>query len=118
MLQKLRTAEELAVDLEHHSYRTFAGFLCLMQISTREQDFVVDTLQLRDELEELNETFTDPSIVKVRICSDYICMSECSLGHGYPTLSFPTPAPHALRLHRDAYPYESRPFCDEGNLAF
>lgn len=65
MLEQLRTAREIAVDLEYHSYRTFGGFVCLMQISTRDGDFVVDTLALRDEMEELNEVFTDPEIVKV-----------------------------------------------------
>ncbi|KLO08654.1 hypothetical protein SCHPADRAFT_599955 [Schizopora paradoxa] len=65
MLDKLRTAGELAVDLEYHNYRTFAGFVCLMQISTREEDFIVDTLVLREELQELNEVFTDSKIVKV-----------------------------------------------------
>ena len=66
MLDKLRGAREIAIDLEYHSYRSFYGFVCLMQLSTREEDFVVDTLALRDELEELNEVFTDPAIVKVR----------------------------------------------------
>ncbi|KAI0030263.1 ribonuclease H-like domain-containing protein [Vararia minispora EC-137] len=65
MLDHLRTVKEIAIDLEHHSLRSFGGFVCLMQISSREQDFVVDTLELRDELEELNEVFTDPNIVKV-----------------------------------------------------
>jgi exosome complex exonuclease RRP6 len=65
MLDKLRNADAIAIDLEHHSYRTFAGFVCLMQISTRQEDWIVDTLLLRDELEELNEVFTDPKIVKV-----------------------------------------------------
>lgn len=64
MLEKLRGTREIAIDLEHHSYRTFAGFVCLMQISTREEDWVVDTLALREELEALNEVFTDPQIVK------------------------------------------------------
>ena len=41
----------------------------MMQISTREEDFVVDTLALREEMEELNEVFTNPNIVKVRICA-------------------------------------------------
>ncbi|GJE91818.1 Exosome complex exonuclease rrp6 [Phanerochaete sordida] len=65
MLEKLRGAKEIAIDLEYHSYRSFYGFVCLMQISTRDEDFVVDTLAVREELEELNEVFTDPSIVKV-----------------------------------------------------
>ncbi len=69
MLDKLRSAAEIAIDLEHHNYRTFSGFVCLMQISTREEDFVVDTLALREEMEELNEMFTNPNIVKVHICA-------------------------------------------------
>jgi exosome complex exonuclease RRP6 len=43
----LSKASIFAVDLEHHSYRTYRGFTCLIQISTREQDFVVDALRLR-----------------------------------------------------------------------
>ncbi|KAF5315383.1 hypothetical protein D9619_007468 [Psilocybe cf. subviscida] len=67
MLAKLRNTTEIAVDLEHHSYRSYAGFLCLMQISTREEDFVVDLLvpEVRKEAEALNEVFTDSEIVKI-----------------------------------------------------
>ena len=36
-----------------------------MQISTREQDYIIDTLELRGELYLLNEVFTDHDIVKV-----------------------------------------------------
>ena len=64
-MAKLKAAMEIAVDLEHHDYRTYRGFVCLMQISTRDEDFIVDTLALRDELEALNDVFADPSIVKV-----------------------------------------------------
>ena len=67
MLSKLRKATEIAVDLEHHSYRSYSGFLCLMQISDREEDWILDLLALRDEVESLNEVFTDPAIVKVPI---------------------------------------------------
>ncbi len=35
-----------------------------MQISTREEDWIVDPFELRDELEDLNEIFTNPDIVK------------------------------------------------------
>ncbi|KAN0114265.1 Ribonuclease H-like domain containing protein [Russula decolorans] len=65
LVDKLRKAREIAVDLEYHSYRTYSGFVCLMQISTREEDWIVDPFELRDELEDLNEIFTNPSIVKV-----------------------------------------------------
>ncbi|KAI7793989.1 exosome component 10 [Triplophysa rosa] len=63
--EKLAKMSEFAVDLEHHSYRSFLGITCLMQISTREEDFIIDTLQLRSEMYILNETFTNPAIVKV-----------------------------------------------------
>jgi hypothetical protein len=37
-----------------------------MQISTRDEDWIVDPFELRDELEDLNEVFTNPNIVKAR----------------------------------------------------
>ncbi|CAI9731187.1 exosome component 10-like [Octopus vulgaris] len=65
LCRDLAKEEVIAVDLEHHSYRTFQGLTCLMQISTYDQDFIIDTLELRKELELLNDVFTDPKIVKV-----------------------------------------------------
>jgi exosome complex exonuclease RRP6 len=66
MLKELKKAKEIAVDLEHHDTRTYAGLLSLMQISTREKDWIVDTLKpWRHQLEVLNEVFTDPTILKV-----------------------------------------------------
>ncbi|XP_076472354.1 exosome complex component 10-like [Babylonia areolata] len=61
----LSKEKEIAVDLEHHSYRTFQGFVCLMQISTRCQDFLLDTLTLRSHIGLLNQVFTNPAITKV-----------------------------------------------------
>ncbi|XP_020829640.1 exosome complex component 10 isoform X2 [Phascolarctos cinereus] len=63
--EKLLSCKDFGVDLEHHSYRSFLGLTCLMQISTRTEDFIIDTLELRCDLYILNESFTDPSIVKV-----------------------------------------------------
>lgn len=65
MIKKLKKASEIAVDLEHHDYRSYHGFVCLMQISDRNDDYIVDTLALRDELQALNVVFTDPAIIKV-----------------------------------------------------
>lgn len=36
-----------------------------MQISTRQKDYIIDTLALREELHVLNEVFTNPNVVKV-----------------------------------------------------
>ena len=66
MLEELKKAKEIAVDLEHHDFRTYTGLVSLMQISTREKDWIVDTLQpWRHKLEVLNEVFADPGIIKV-----------------------------------------------------
>lgn len=67
MLEELKKATEIAIDLEHHDFRSYPGLLSLMQISTREKDWIVDTLvPWRHKLEVLNEVFSDPTIVKVR----------------------------------------------------
>ncbi|KAK3290651.1 ribonuclease H-like domain-containing protein [Chaetomium fimeti] len=66
MLEELKKATEIAIDLEHHDFRSYTGLLSLMQISTREKDWIVDTLvPWRHKLEVLNEVFADPKIVKV-----------------------------------------------------
>ncbi|KAG6469411.1 hypothetical protein ZIOFF_074128 [Zingiber officinale] len=66
VVAKLRHVDELAVDLEHNHYRSFQGLTCLMQISTRDEDFVIDTLKLRIYIGMyLREIFKDPSKRKV-----------------------------------------------------
>ncbi|XP_046397654.1 exosome component 10 [Ischnura elegans] len=65
MVKDIQLQPEIAVDLEHHSYRSFQGFTCLIQISTREKDYIIDALSLRHCLHCLNEVFTNPKIVKV-----------------------------------------------------
>ena len=67
MLDELRNAEEIAVDLEHHDTHSYIGIVSLMQISTRTKDWVVDTLKpWREDLQILNEVFANPKILKVR----------------------------------------------------
>ncbi|KAK7529893.1 exosome complex exonuclease-like protein Rrp6 [Phyllosticta citribraziliensis] len=66
MLAELKKEKVIAIDLEHHDQRSYIGLVSLMQISTRDKDWVVDTLKpWRRRLECLNEVFADPSIVKV-----------------------------------------------------
>ncbi|KAH0564863.1 hypothetical protein GP486_001743 [Trichoglossum hirsutum] len=66
MLQELKTSKEIAVDLEHHDARSYVGLVSLMQISTREKDWIVDTLKpWREDLQVLNEVLADPGIIKV-----------------------------------------------------
>ncbi|TPP46809.1 Phosphatidylinositol-4-phosphate 5-Kinase family protein [Leishmania donovani] len=65
MIAKLLLASEIAVDLEHHDFYSYQGFTCLMQISTREEDFIVDCLKLRSSMGALAPVFLNPSILKV-----------------------------------------------------
>ena len=62
----LEAEKEIAVDLEAHNYRSFQGFCCLMQLSTRNVDIIVDVLLLRSHVGRLlGPVFADPNIVKV-----------------------------------------------------
>lgn len=65
MIEDLRGSPEIAVDLEHHDLRSYYGLTCLMQISSRQSDWLIDTLALREELESLNIIFADPAVIKV-----------------------------------------------------
>ncbi|KAI9889023.1 MAG: exosome nuclease subunit [Vezdaea aestivalis] len=66
MLKELKQAKEIAVDLEHHDTHSYYGIVSLMQISTRDKDWVIDTLvPWRRDLQVLNEVFADPKIIKV-----------------------------------------------------
>ncbi|CAG9781676.1 unnamed protein product [Diatraea saccharalis] len=66
LIAHLATVDELAVDLEHHSYRTYQGITCLIQITTDEGgDFILDALAIREHLHKLNQIFTDPKKLKV-----------------------------------------------------
>lgn len=72
MIDILKTSKEVAIDLEHHNFRSYQGFTCLMQISNRSHDFIIDTLKLRAFLgKALLPILTDPSIVKVLHGADY-----------------------------------------------
>ncbi|KAJ2724758.1 exosome nuclease subunit [Coemansia sp. Benny D115] len=65
MVEHLEAQPEVAIDLEHHSYRSYLGFTCVVQLSSRERDYVVDALALRASLHKLNRITTDPRVVKV-----------------------------------------------------
>ena len=66
MLEELKQAKEIAIDLEHHDQRSYIGIVSLMQISTRDKDWIVDTLKpWRRKLQCLNEVFANPAIIKV-----------------------------------------------------
>ena len=62
---------EIAVDLEHHNKESYLGITCLIQISTRDTDYIIDAIKLRSSLNTLNIIFTNPKILKVFHGADY-----------------------------------------------
>ncbi|WFD34135.1 exosome nuclease subunit [Malassezia cuniculi] len=64
---------EIAIDLEHNSKRSYLGIVCLMQLSTRWGDWIIDTLsdEVREHAEVLNEVFTSPNKVLVLHGADH-----------------------------------------------
>ena len=71
MIIKLSKEKEIAVDLEHHSTRSYQGFTCLIQISSRDQDYIIDVITLREYIHEINTVFTNPKILKIFHGADY-----------------------------------------------
>lgn len=59
----------VALDLEAHSWRSFSGLVCLMQLSVRIdgeiRNFLVDTLKLRNHMHRLLPITSNPDVVKV-----------------------------------------------------
>jgi exosome complex exonuclease RRP6 len=71
LVRKLESVTQIAVDLEAHSYRSFAGLVCLMQITLADnnggiQDYLIDTLALWHDIPSaLAPTFANPNILKI-----------------------------------------------------
>ncbi|KAM6977515.1 exosome complex component 10 [Aplochiton taeniatus] len=111
--EKLTKTSEFAVDLEHHSYRSFLGITCLMQISTRDEDFIIDTLELRAEMYILNEAFSDPTIVKVFHGADSdVEWLQKDLGLYVVNMFDSHQASRALNLGRNSLDHLLKNFCN------
>ncbi|KAL4555569.1 hypothetical protein LXL04_038192 [Taraxacum kok-saghyz] len=65
LAQVLSKERVFAVDTEQHSLRSFLGFTALIQISTREEDYLVDTIAVHDYMGILFPVFANPNICKV-----------------------------------------------------
>ena len=63
MVAALEGVHEVAVDLEHHSFRSFLGITCLMQLSDRTTDYILDVIKLRPLIGPLlGPLFADPQV--------------------------------------------------------
>lgn len=70
-LKEIENYSEIAIDLEAHQHESYLGLTCLMQLSTRDKDYIVDCILLRQHMYLLNKVFTNPQIVKVLHGCDY-----------------------------------------------
>ncbi|KAB2005308.1 hypothetical protein ES319_D11G261000v1 [Gossypium barbadense] len=110
---KLRGVEEFAADLEHNQYRSFQGLTCLMQISTRTEDFIVDTLKLRIHVGPyLREVFKDPTKKKVMHGTDRdIVWLQRDFGIYVCNLFDTGQASKVLKLERNSLEHLLQHFC-------
>ncbi|XP_042490265.1 protein RRP6-like 2 isoform X2 [Macadamia integrifolia] len=110
---KLQNVDEFAVDLEHNQYRSFQGMTCLMQISTRSEDYVVDTLKLRVLIgPHLRELFKDPLKKKVMHGADRdIVWLQRDFGIYICNLFDTGQASRVLQLERNSLEYLLHHFC-------
>ncbi|BAU01679.1 Protein RRP6-like 2 [Vigna angularis] len=111
---RLRSVNEFSVDLEHNQYRSFQGLTCLMQISTRAEDFVVDTLKLRIHIGPyLRDVFKDPSKKKVMHGADRdILWLQRDFGIYVCNLFDTHQASKLLGLERNSLEYILYHFCE------
>eukprot|EP01040_Poterioochromonas_malhamensis_P002464 gene2464-2620_t len=65
LIEEVKLEKIIALDLEHHSFRSFQGLTCLIQLSTSAKDYIIDPLELRADCERLGAIFADPKITKV-----------------------------------------------------
>ncbi len=70
MVESLSQESKLAVDTEANSLYAYQEQVCLIQLSTTGQDFIVDPLAL-DDLNPLGEIFNDPTIEKIFHASEF-----------------------------------------------
>ena len=66
----LRSEISLSVDTEANSLFAYQEQVCLIQISTKDTDYIIDTLSLKD-FSTLGEIFYDPKIEKIFHASEY-----------------------------------------------
>lgn len=77
VVSRLRRESEIAVDTESNSLHAYRGRTCLIQLSTRESDWLIDTLAL-DDISALGEILAAREIEKVFHAAEFdlICLKR------------------------------------------
>lgn len=76
-IKSLADEEQIAVDTESNNMYAYHGQVCLIQLSTRTQDYIIDPLAIED-IHALGDIFADKSIEKIFHAAEYdlICMKR------------------------------------------
>lgn len=74
LVDELKGHTLLAVDTESNSLYAYYEQVCLIQLSTRDQDYIIDPLAI-DDLRPLGELFADPAIEIVFHAAEYDVMT-------------------------------------------
>lgn len=72
-LPALQAASQLAFDLESNSMYAYQEGICLIQVSTREQDYIIDPLAEVD-IAPLEDIFADTAVEKIFHAGEYDLM--------------------------------------------
>lgn len=77
LVQKLSGEEQLAIDTESNNMYAYYGQVCLIQVSTREQDYIIDPLAI-DTMSSFGDLLRDDTIEKIFHAAEYdlICMKR------------------------------------------
>ncbi|XP_955073.1 3'-5' exonuclease, putative [Theileria annulata] len=78
MLDKLKNSRILSMDVEHHDTETYRGFICLLQLSTPQENYIIDPFKIFGKMNKLNRLTTDPKILKIMhgACNDVIWLQR------------------------------------------
>lgn len=77
LVKSLKQENLLAVDTESNNMYAYEGRTCLIQLSTRKADYIIDPLAIKD-MQPLGEIFSNPKIEKIFHAAEYdlICMKR------------------------------------------
>jgi len=77
MIDAIKGEEQIAVDTESNNMYVYHGEVCLIQLSTCEQDYIIDPLAI-DDIQALGDIFADESVEKIFHAAEYdlICMKR------------------------------------------
>ena len=69
--------EQIAVDTESNNMYAYHGQVCLIQVSTRNHDYIIDPLKL-DDISIFGELLCDETIEKIFHAAEYdlICLKR------------------------------------------